>query len=108
MKLLIKSKKLISKEFIDITHVMILLISSKMGSERSRKLFFICNYTKLFWSQISLFIVELFYTFIDINYIMVLFLDCDTGLVEIDNTIKMCVKYHIHKAKCMLNVPIFH
>ncbi len=39
---------------------------------------------------------------------MVLFLDCDTGLVEIDNIIKMCVKYHIHKAKCMLNVPIFH
>ncbi len=39
---------------------------------------------------------------------MVLFLDCDTGLVEMDNVIKNLVlfgKYHIHKAKCMLNVP---
>ncbi len=48
------------------------------------------------------------YKFVDINDIMVLFLDCDTGLVEMDNIIKILVlfgKYHIHKAKCMLNVP---
>ncbi len=37
----------------------------------------------------SLFIIELFYQFVNINYIMVLFLDCDTGLVEIDNIIQI-------------------
>ncbi len=39
---------------------------------------------------------------------MVLFLDCDTALVEMDTIIKILIlfgKYHIHKAKCMLNVP---
>lgn len=39
---------------------------------------------------------------------MVLFLDCDTGLLEMDNIIKMIVlleKYHIHKAKHTLTVP---
>ncbi len=80
----------------------------KKETETIFHLFFSCNYTKLFWSQISLFIFELLYTFIDINYIMVLFLDCDTGLVEMDNIIKILIlfgKYHIHKAKCMLNVP---
>ncbi len=34
---------------------------------------------------------------------MVLFLDCDTGLVEMDNIIK--ITQNIHNAKCMLNVP---
>ncbi len=79
----------------------------KKETESIFHLFFSCNYTKLFWSQISLFIFELFYTFIYINDIMVLFLDCDTGLVEMDNIIKILIlfgKYHIHKAKCMLNV----
>ncbi len=80
----------------------------KEESETISHLFFSCNYTKLFWSQISLFIFELFYKCIDINDIMVLFLDCDTGLVEMDNIITILIllgKYHIHKAKCMLNVP---
>ncbi len=87
---------------------MILSVSSKKGSrpyavfvKRSRKLFFSCNYTKLFWSQIYFFIFELFNKFVDINGIMVLFLDCDTGLAE--NI--LFGKYHIHKANCMLNVP---
>ncbi len=35
------------------------------------------------------FIFELFYKFVDINDIMVLFLDCDTGLAEMDNIIKI-------------------
>ncbi len=85
----------------------------KKETETIFHLFFSCNYTKLFWSQMSFFIFELFYTFIDINDIMVLFLDCDTGLVEMDNIINICIlfgKYHTHKAKCMLNVPngLFH
>ncbi len=64
--------------------------------------------TRLFWSQFSFFIFELFYKCIDINDIMVLLMDCDTGLVEMDNIITILIlfgKYHIHKAKCLLNVP---
>ncbi len=39
---------------------------------------------------------------------MVLFLDCDPGLVEMDNIITNLVlfgKYHLHKAQCMLTIP---
>lgn len=52
------------------------------------------------------FLFVLLYKFVDINYIMFLFLDWDTGL-EMDNICILVLfgKCHIHKAKCMLTVP---
>ncbi len=40
---------------------------------------------------------------------LILFWDRDTGLVEMNNIIKIIVlfgKHHIHQAKCMLTVPM--
>ncbi len=44
---------------------------------------------------------ELFYKFVNLNDVIVLFLDCDTGLVEMDHIITIFVLF----AKCMLTLP---
>lgn len=52
----------------------------KEETETVINLFFNCNYTKLFWSQVSMFLFDLFYKFVTITDVMVLFMDCGTGL----------------------------
>jgi len=46
----------------------------KEENETIVHLFFSCNYTNLFWSHVSWFLFELFYTFVTITEVMVLFM----------------------------------
>jgi len=57
---------------------------------------------------VSWFLFELFYTFVLITDVLVYVAYCNSGLLEMDNIIKLLILFgecHIHKAKCISTVP---